>query len=164
MARLEMQQTERGLALLRIVFGLWMLREAVHHVVWTPWPWAAPGWVQVVTTQLAANSLDHPSFWVRAMVQQALLPNAELYAGATVVLSLLAGLSLTFGVLTVPGGLLAGLLALVGGTLSHYQGDLYLGYYTLQGVTSVVLAVTRSGRRWGGDVVFAGMRADSWLW
>lgn len=158
------QQAERGIALLRIVVGFWLLRSALSHLVWTPWPWAAAYWVQVMTTELAQHSLDHPSFWVRYFIQQALLPNAEVYVGVTVVLELLAGISVLFGLLTVPGAALAALLALVGGVLAHYQGDLPLGYHLITGVAAVVFVVTRAGRRWGFDAFLAGLKSRSLLW
>jgi len=157
-------QAERGVALLRIVVGFWILRTALSHLIWTPWPWAAGYWVQVVTTRLAEHALDHPSFWVRYFIQQALLPNAAAYAGVTVVLQLLAGISLTFGLLTVPGAFIAALLALVGGILTHYQGDVLLGFYLMQGVAAIVCMFTRAGRRWGFDAFLAGMKSRALLW
>jgi hypothetical protein len=133
-------------------------------LVWTPWPWAADAWVYSVTADLAQHSLDHPSFWVRYFIQQALLPNAGVYVGLGVVLELLAGVSLTVGLLTVPGGLLAALLSLSGGVLAYYQGDLSGGFYLLQGVSAGVFMLTRAGRRWGFDDLLAGVRPRALLW
>jgi len=158
------QQAQRGIALLRIVVGVWILHSALSHLMWTPWPWATPYWVQVVTSGLAQQALDHPSFWVRYFIQQALLPNAEIYVGSTVVLELLAGISLTFGLFTVPGGLIAALLALGGGILTHYQSDFLAGFYLIQGTAALVFLFTRAGRRWGIDSVLAGIKARSLLW
>lgn len=158
------QQAERGMALLRIVLGVWLLHSALSHLMWSPWPWVTPVWVQEVTAQLTRHSLNHPSFWVRYFVQQALLPNASLYAGATAVLQLLAGISLALGLLTLPGALLATLLALVGGILTHYQGSIMLGYYGFQGIIALVCLFTRAGRRWGFDAALAGIKSRSVLW
>jgi hypothetical protein len=158
------KQAERGIALLRIVVGFWILRSALSHLIWTPWPWAADFWVQRVTTELAQHSLDHPSFWVRYFIQQALMPNAELYVGLSVVAELLAGVSLTFGLLTVPGAALALLLALVGGILTHYQGNLLLGFYLMEGTAALVFLFTRAGRRWGFDAFLAGIKSRAALW
>jgi uncharacterized membrane protein YphA (DoxX/SURF4 family) len=157
-------QAERGIALLRIVAGFWILRSALSHLIWTPWPWAAAYWVQFVSTDLARHALDHPSFWVRYFIQQALLPNAEVYAGISVVLELLAGISLTFGLLTVPGALIGALLALVGGILTHYQSDLSLGFYVLEGTACLVFLFTRAGRRWGFDSFLTGFKGRAVLW
>lgn len=159
-----MQQAERGIALLRIVLGLWILRWAMSHLIWNPWPWASASWVQVITTQLAQHSLDHPSFWVRYFIQQALLPNADLYVGVTVVLQSLAGISLTFGIITVLGALLALLLSLAAGVLTYYAGSSPLDYHLLQGTMAVVFIVTRAGRRWGFDTFFAGIRSRALFW
>lgn len=159
-----LQQAERGMALLRIVLGIWLLHTALAHLVWTPWPWAAAYWVQTVKVQLMHHSLDHPSFWVRYFVQQALLPNASLYAGMTTVLQLLAGISLTFGLLTLPGALVAALLALIGGILTHYQGSAMLGFYLFQVAVALACLFTRAGRRWGFDAVLSGIRSRSLLW
>jgi uncharacterized membrane protein YphA (DoxX/SURF4 family) len=158
------QQAERGIALLRIVVGFWVLRSALSHLVWTPWPWAQAYWVQVATTELAQHALDHPTFWVRYLVQQALLPHAEAYVGTTVVLELLAGVSLTFGLLTVPGALLALLLSLAGGILTHYRGDLALGYHLIVAAAALVFLLTRAGRRWGFDSFLSGMKNRALLW
>jgi hypothetical protein len=157
-------QAERGLALLRIVFGFWLLRSATTHLVWTPWPWTAEVWVQFSTTQLAQYSLEHPSFWVRFFIQQVLLPNAATYVGMLLLVKLVAGLLLTFGLLTVVGGVLALLTAAVQGVLTHYLSDLSLGYYLLQGTAALVFALTRAGRRWGLDAILAGMRSRSLWW
>lgn len=159
-----LQQAERGMALLRIVVGIWMLHSALSHLVWTPWPWAAGYWVQSVTGQLAQYALNHPSFWVRYFVQQALLPNASLYAGVTTVLELLAGISLTFGLLTLPGALVAVLLSLIGGILTHYLGSALLGFYLFQGTVALACLFTRAGRRWGFDAFLAGIKSRSLLW
>ncbi|NIP74271.1 MAG: hypothetical protein GWO16_15250 [Gammaproteobacteria bacterium] len=157
-------QAERGIALLRIALGVWLLRGAMAQVVWLPWPWASLARVQELTGTLALHALDHPSFWVRYVVQQALLPHAELYAGITLIVELLAGASLLFGMLTVLGGLLALLLAVMRGVLSHYLGDVLLGYHLLGGAVALVLVLTRAGRRWGFDALLAGMRRRAWLW
>jgi uncharacterized membrane protein YphA (DoxX/SURF4 family) len=157
-------QAQRGIALLRIVVGAWLLRSALSHLVWSPWPWATPYWVQVVTSGLAQHALDHPSFWVRYFIQQALLPNAEAYVGSTVVLELLAGVSLTFGLLTVPGAFIAALLALSGGLLTHYQSDFLAGFYLIQGTAALVFLFTRAGRRWGLDAVLMEIKSNALLW
>jgi hypothetical protein len=164
MAAMGIQQAQRGIALLRIVVGFWILRTALTHLVWTPWPWASTYWVQVMTTSLAQHALDHPSFWVRYFIQQALLPNAEAYVGITVVMELLAGASLTFGVLTVPGALLAALLALAGGILTQYQSDFLAGFYLIQGTAALVFLFTRAGRRWGFDAFLAGIKSNALMW
>ena len=164
MARQEMQQAERGLVLLRIMTGLWLLRSSVHHLAWTPWPKATAAWAQATAAQLSEHATQHPSLWVRMLAQDTLVPNAEFFASLTAFLSFVAGLALTCGLLTVPGGLLAALLALLGGGLTHYQGGLLLGYHLLLGVAGLVLALTRAGRRWGFDAVLGGVRPDSHLW
>ena len=117
------KQAERGIALLRIVFGFWMFRSAMTHLVWTPWPWISMGRMQSMTPLLAQYSLDHPSLWVRAFLQQTILPHAESFLGITLILQLIAGIFLTFGLLTVLGGMLALLVALLSGLLAYHQGD-----------------------------------------
>ena len=163
-AAMGTQQAQRGIALLRIVVGAWILRSALSHLMWSPWPWATPYWVQVMTSALAQHALDHPSFWVRYFIQQALLPNAEVYVGITVVLELLAGITLTIGLLTVPGAFIAALLALAGGILTHYQSDFLAGFYLIQGTAALVFLFTRAGRRWGLDAVLAEIKSNALLW
>lgn len=158
------KQTERGIALLRIIFGFWMFRSAMTHLVWTPWPWVSMGWMQSMTPQLAQYSLDHPSLWVRAFLQQSILPNAESFLGITLILQLIAGISLTFGLMTVLGGILTLLMALLSGILTYHQGDVVLGYSIFQGAGGLVFFVTRSGRRWGFDTFLAGIKSESIFW
>lgn len=158
------KQAERGIALLRIVFGFWLFRSAMLNLIWAPWPWPAAPHVQLVTTQLAQYSLEHPSFWVRYFIQQALLPHANLFVGISLNLQLLAGVLLTFGLLTVLGGLLALLLAFLFGILTYHQGDPSLGYQLFLGAAALVFSVTRAGRRWGFDVFLAGLKPHAWFW
>lgn len=157
-------QAERALALLRIAVGLWLLRTAMGTLVWTPWPWASPLWVQAVADTLAQHAFNHPAIWVRYMLQQFLLPNVDVYAGMMVNLHLLAGLSLTLGLLVPPGALLGLVYAGLHLLLGHYQGDVTLGYYAFQVVAMVLFIVARAGRMWGVDAVLAHIRSSAWLW
>jgi hypothetical protein len=157
-------QAERGLALLRIFTGLWLLRLALPRIVWLPWPWGAPQWVQLSAEQLAAHALNHPAFWVRYLIQQMLLPHAGLYAGLSVDLVLLAGLSLAFGLFTVLGAALGCLIALGQGVLLYYLGDTALASALFLGVVCLILLFTRAGRRWGLDAALAGIKSRSLLW
>lgn len=159
-----MHQAERGVALLRIFSGVWLLRAALAHLAWTPWPWASPAWVQAVADQLAGHALRHPSFWVRYLIQQVLLPHVGVTAGLSVDIELLAGLSLALGAFTLVGALLGLLIALCQGVLLHYLGDAYLGFALLQGLVMVIVFITRAGRRWGLDAVFSGLQSRSLLW
>lgn len=158
------RQANRGLAVLRIVLGVWLLREAMAHMAWAVGPWAAPAWVNALSAALAEQALTHPALWARVLIQQILLPNVGLYAGITVVVQLVAGLSLTFGLLTVAGGVLALLLGLLQGALTYHTGQAVLGYYLLLCLLAAVLALTRAGRQWGLDALLAGMRSRAWLW
>lgn len=152
---------ERGIALLRIVFGFWLLRTSMINLVWQPWPWPSMTWVQGTTAQWAAASLEHPSLWVRYLLQQMLIPQAEVFNAVLLIWGMVVGLSLTFGLLTVAGGLLGLVLGAVQFTLSYYLGELQAGYFLFQSIAGLVFALTRAGRRWGFDAFLAGINSKS---
>ena len=158
------RQAERAVALLRIVTGLWILRLAFSHLVWTPWPWASPVWIQRTVIILHQHALDHPSQWIRSMIQEFLLVNSELVIGLTVIGELLVGISLTFGLMTVLGAFFGLLLFWYQGMLSRYLGDAQLGYHLFLGFLCFVFLVSRAGRRWGFDTALTGIRSRSLLW
>lgn len=161
---MDSKQSERGIALLRIVFGFWLLQSSLSHLVWKPWPAADGEHVQAITLQLAEISLGHPTGWVRWIVQEYLLPQVQWYVPGVLGVELIAGLSLTFGLLTVPGALLALLLAVGTGILTHYQGQTQLAYHLVLGFAALVFIASRAGRRWGLDALLKGIRERSLLW
>lgn len=156
-------QAERGVALLRIFSGILLLRTAFSHLYWSPWPWVSSNWVRITADQLAGHSLDHPTLWLRYFIQQFLLPQVDLYAGITNDLTLLAGISLTFGLLTLVGAVIGFGLAVFHVILLSYTGNLAAGYYLTQVVLMVVIFFTRSGRKWGFDAILAGRNTKGFL-
>ncbi|MDH4246544.1 MAG: hypothetical protein OEW39_01870 [Deltaproteobacteria bacterium] len=161
---MEIRQSERGLALLRMFYGVWLLRGVFPYVVWHPWPWISKLGVVVGADMLASHALRHPWGWVRTAIQQFLLPHPELYAGVALVLGLAAGISLTVGLLTIPGAALAFLLMVHEALLGFYAGNPLQSLLAFQGVLLVVVLLTRAGRCWGVDSVLARGSPKSWLW
>jgi len=161
---MESRQNERGLALLRMIYGAWLLRGAFLYVVWHPWPWISKLGVMGGAEVLAGHALRHPLGGVRSMVQQFLLPHPELYTGSLLVLGLIAGVSLTFGLLTIPGALLAVILLLHDVFIGYYQAEPHPTLLVFRGAVLLVVMLTRAGRFWGVDALLARGSPRSWLW
>lgn len=157
-------QTEKGIALLRIVFGFWLLRDSIRVLNWVPWPWPGPVRVQIVTGNWAELSLNHPWPVVRYLLEQAMVPQGEVFLAILLIWGLIAGISLTFGMLTVLGGLMSMVLALFQLVLVHHTGNIPLGYFLFQAIAAMVFAGTRAGRRWGIDALFTTPKTRSWFY
>ena len=150
--------------MLRMFYGAWLLRGVFSHVVWHPWPWISKLGVILSADALAGHALGHPWGWVRSVIQQVLLPHPELHAGGVLVLSLAAGISLTFGLLTGPGILAALLLLGHDSLLGFYGAEPLPTLLAFRGVLLAVLLLTRAGRYWGVDALLSRGKPDSWLW
>ncbi len=99
-----MKHPERWLAVLRIATGFWFLKS-----IWTKWvlfggflpvPKATPRWIETLPNILAGYAESNPLTWCRNLLEQSVIPNAEIYAHLTAVGEGLVGIGLTFGILT----------------------------------------------------------------
>ena len=145
------QQAEKGIALLRIFSGLWLLRTASGPLVWLPFPWVSDAWVRQTADTLARHSLDHPAHWLRYLIQQLLLPQVEAYAGLSNTLLLLVGIALALGAYTSIAAIIALVLALFQGWLTYYLGEIPLGFSAQQSLILVVVLFGRGGQVWALD-------------
>jgi uncharacterized membrane protein YphA (DoxX/SURF4 family) len=158
------QQAIRALSLLRIAVGLWLLHSALSHLVWLPYPWATPGWMDTLARQLELAAQSHPIPGVKGLIATVFYPNTPTLAGLDVLLKLAAGVSLTLGAFTVLGSLLALAISLSYLVLFGHVSDLTLGLYGLLTLNTVLFLLTRAGRAWGVDALLATVKGRALFW
>jgi len=158
-------QAERGLALLRIISGLWFLKAALNHLTFeTKPPWASEFWQQEMGRLMGLYGENHPFPWFKSFMEQYLVPNQATLAGVSSLVELVVAGSLCLGLLT-PVGALAGLLyAGVFGLMKAHTGLGPQGLYLMLAGSMLVFALCRAGRHWGMDAGLARMWEDSPLW
>ena len=149
---------------MRIVFGFWLFRESIAMLNWVPWPWPDPLRVKIATGMWAELALSHPWPMVRYLLKQAMVPHGEVFLAIFLIWGLIAGISLTFGLLTVIGGLMSMALALAQLALVYHLGNIQLGFYLFQAIAALVFAGTRAGRRWGVDALYASPKTPAWFY
>ncbi len=99
-----MRYADRWLAVLRIATGAWFIKAITGK--WAlvggvlPVPMASRRWIETLPRILEGYAESNPLPWIQSFLQQAVIPNAELFAHLTAVGEGLVGIGLTFGLLT----------------------------------------------------------------
>lgn len=157
-------QTERGIVLLRIAVGLWLLHTVMSQIAWLPFPWASPEWSRTMVSALASAAQIHPLGWVRGVLETVLIPNTPVIAGLDVLLRLVAGISLVLGLLTVLGSGLGLISSLLYWLVFFPSGSAYLGLYGLITLSCLIFMLARAGRSWGLDALLSAISPRALLW
>lgn len=156
----------RGLALIRIVVGLWFAKA-----IWTkllllggvlPVPVASARWIEtmpkIIGRQMAANPVD----WYRGFVEGTVLPNAPLFAHLTALGEALAGTLLVLGLFSGLGAMIALLLSMNYGLATWHLAPASQGFhYTLIAVM-LGLFLGRAGFTWGLDGWLLHRKGEWW--
>lgn len=99
-----MQHSDRWLAVLRIATGAWFIKTIGSKWVLLggvlPMPMASERWIETLPRILEGYAESNPIALLQAILQDVLIPNAELLAHLTAVGEGLVGIGLTFGLLT----------------------------------------------------------------
>lgn len=157
------QHADRGIALMRIVVGFWFLKAGFSHIAFTPLPWASPGWLEVMPKIVAGHAEKNTLGFVKAFLEQIVLPNSNLFAGMSSIGELLVGVSLTLGAFSGLGALGGLFLSLVYGAMTIYAPSSQ-GFHLILIAAMIVFLVTRPGRLWGLDSIFARLSPGLPIW
>jgi uncharacterized membrane protein YphA (DoxX/SURF4 family) len=158
-------EAARGLAILRIVVGLWFAKA-----LWTKLsvlglgflPGASARWIETMPKIIGRQMAENPIVWYRAFVEGTVLPNAALFAHLTAWAETLAGLGLVLGLFTGVSASVALLLVINYGLATWHMSPASQGFhYTLAAVMLAIL-VGRAGRTWGLDAWLADRKGDGW--
>jgi len=157
------QHADRGIALLRIVVGFWFLKAGFSHLAWTPLPWVSPRWLEFMPKIVGEHAAKNPFPFVQGFLEQVVLNSPELFAGLSSLGEFAVGLSLTFGLLSVLGGLGGLSLAVIYGAMTIYSPSSQ-GFHLVLVAAMLIFIVTRPGRLWGVDMLLARIKPHSFLW
>ena len=152
-----MYRPERGLAVLRIVVGLWFVKSFVTKLglVWiggvVPIPGANGRWIATMPKLLAKYAEGNPIGFYRQFLVDTVLPHGPLFAHLTAVAETAVGIGLAFGLLTVLASLIGMLLVMMYGLANFWQGPSQQGFHLLLFTCLAVFIAVRAGRYWGLD-------------
>ena len=157
------QYSDRGISLLRIVVGFWFLKAGLSHLSWTPLPWVSERWAKIMPKVVGGHAKDNPIPLVKGFLEEIVLPNSNIFAGMSSLGELCVGLSLTFGIATVLGGVGGFFLAASYGLMTIYKPSSQ-GFHLILVTAMLVFVVTRAGRTWGVDSILHRIKPGAWIW
>ncbi|MDH3338774.1 MAG: DoxX family protein [Gammaproteobacteria bacterium] len=159
-----MRHSDRWLAVLRIATGAWFIKTIGAKWVLLggvlPVPMASERWIETLPRILEGYAESNPVAWFQALLEDVLIPNAELLAHFTAIGEGLVGIGLTIGLLTrtsAVGGLFLLVvyeLAALGLPFSRHGLKLFMI------LACVAFFFARAGMVWGVDG-WLSRRADS---
>jgi uncharacterized membrane protein YphA (DoxX/SURF4 family) len=165
----HMRYAERGLAVLRIVTGLWFLKGILTKLGlvliggFLPLPGASDRWVGTMPRLLTRYASGNPIDGYREFLLDTVVPHSHLFANLTAFGESAVGIGLTFGVLTIAASAIGLCLVVAYGLATFWQSPNQLGFHVLLFACMVVFMVTRAGRYWGLDGWLRRRRPRSWL-
>ncbi|MGH7539307.1 MAG: TQO small subunit DoxD [Gemmatimonadales bacterium] len=152
-----MRFPERGLAVLRIVVGLWFLKGVVTKLSVTlawgvlPVPTASERWIRTLPILVERYAADNPVAPFKDFLQHTVIPHGQLFAQLTAFGEAIVGVGLTLGFLTMLASGLGLWLVLNYGLATQWIGPSQQGFHVVLAACMVVFFVSRAGRVWGID-------------
>lgn len=156
----------RGLALIRIVVGLWFAKA-----IWTklllvggvlPVPLASARWVETMPRIITRQMAENPVAWYRGFVEGVVLPNAPLFAHLTALGEALAGALLVLGLFSGLGSLVALMLSINYGLATWHMSPASQGFHWTLIAVMLGLLIGRAGFTWGLDGVLRERKGEWW--
>jgi uncharacterized membrane protein YphA (DoxX/SURF4 family) len=164
-----MRGPDRGLAVLRIMVGLWFLKGVLTKLtialLWgvVPVPAASARWVGAMPRLLEQYMAENPITPLRHFVEQTVLSNPTLFANLTALGEAAVGIGLALGLLTALAATVGLLLSITYGLATGHLSPAHQGVHVLLATCMVVFLAARAGRRWGIDGWLRGRHARSIL-
>jgi thiosulfate dehydrogenase [quinone] large subunit len=152
-----MQRSDRWLAVVRIVVGLWFLKGILSKISWTLWagvlpiPSVSERWIGFMPMRIAEWIESSPPEWYKDFLVGTVMPNSELFARLTAIGEILVGIGVTFGLLTVlfsAGGLWLILNYAVASLGENFNQQ---GLHVMLTACFLSFMGARAGRTWGLD-------------
>jgi uncharacterized membrane protein YphA (DoxX/SURF4 family) len=156
----------RGLAIIRIVVGLWFAKA-----LWTklllvggvlPVPLASARWIETMPKVIGRQMAENPIGWYKAFVEGTVLPNASLFAHLTAVGETVAGLLLVLGLFSGAGALVGLFLSLNYGLATWHMSPASQGFHWTLVAVMLGLVVGRAGFTWGLDGWLRERKGEWW--
>jgi thiosulfate dehydrogenase [quinone] large subunit len=165
-----MIQSERAVAVLRIVVGAWFVKA-----VWTkltigfaagviPYPAVSARFLGFQPKRVAEFAAGNPVGWYKDFLEQTVVPHASLFATLQTYGEVAVGIGLILGLLTGLSALVGLFLAVNFGLATQWMSFGQQGFHVLLTTSMLIFLVTRAGRVWGIDGwLLAGAPGQRWL-
>jgi uncharacterized membrane protein YphA (DoxX/SURF4 family) len=156
----------RGLAIIRIVVGLWFAKS-----LWTkllllggilPVPVSSPRWIETMPKIVGRQMAENPIVWYKAFVEGTVLTHVPLFAHLTAVGETVAGVLLVLGLFSGAGALIALLLVTNYGLATWHLSPASQGFHWTLVAVMIGLFVGRAGFTWGLDGWLATRKPGWW--
>lgn len=160
---------DHWLAVLRIVVGLWFLKGVVTKLSMTlawgvlPVPTASARWLHTMPILIAKYADGNPIGFVKAFLEQTVLPHGPLFAHLTAFGEAAVGIGLTLGLLTPVAAALGLWLVVNYGLATQWMGFSQQGFHVVLGACMVAFLFSRAGRTWGLDRRVRARWPGSWV-
>ena len=152
---------DRGVAVLRIVVGVWFVKA-----VWTkltvaylwgaiPYPVVSPRFLAFHPKRIAEFAAGNPIDWYKEFLEGTVLPNSRVFATLQTFGEASVGLGLILGLLTGLTALVGLFLCLNYGLASQWMSFGQQGFHLLLVTSMVIFLFARAGRTWGVDQLLA---------
>jgi uncharacterized membrane protein YphA (DoxX/SURF4 family) len=156
----------QGLALIRIIVGLWFAKALFTKLTLLggllPLPFASDRWVETMPRIIAKQMAENPITAYKAFVEGTVLTNPALFANLTALGEAVAGTLLVLGLFNGVGVFVALLLTLSYGMASWHMSPANQGFHWTLVAVMLGLWWGRAGMTWGIDARLAESRPGWW--
>ena len=125
--------TGKGLALIRIIVGLWFAKAITTKLLllggFLPLPLSSQRWIETMPKIVGRQMAENPIGWYKAFVEGTVLPNAPLFAHLTALGEAIAGLLLVLGLFSGLGAIIALLLSINYGLATWHMSPASQGFH-----------------------------------
>ena len=152
-----------GLALTRVILGIYWIGMATVGVQKLNAEWFGPGIGEWLAKALAGN----PYPWYASFLREVVVPNQALFAGLVLVGELAVGLALIVGLLTPPAALVSFFMNANFWLAFNWFETGFIPWpalYYVVALAMIILALARAGRCYGLDARLARRWPRSVLW
>jgi thiosulfate dehydrogenase [quinone] large subunit len=164
-----MSRSDRWLALLRIVVGLYFVKSLVTKMSIVtvggilPVPVVSERWLTVMPKIVARQASDNPLGFYKQFLEGTVLPNSNLFAQLTAWGETVTGLGLTLGLLTGLASLTGLVLVLNYGLATQWMSPGQQGFHLVLFFLMLAFFFARAGKTWGIDRWIARRKPGSLL-
>jgi len=149
--------TERWVALLRVVVGVWFLKA-----VWTklalgflweaiPYPKVSPRFLAFHPKRVAEFAAGNPLDWYKQFLEGTVLPHSAVFATLQTFAEAAVGLGLILGLLTGVTALVGLFLCVNYALATQWMSFGQQGFHVLLVTSMIIFLGARAGRTWGLD-------------
>jgi uncharacterized membrane protein YphA (DoxX/SURF4 family) len=154
---ITMAHSDRWLAFLRIVVGLYFVKSLVTKMSIVllggvvPVPTVSERWINVMPNIVAKQASQNPIGFYKQFLEGTVLTHPELFATLTAWGETAVGLGLTLGILTGLSSVIGLILVTNYGLATQWMSPGQQGFHIVLFALMIAFFVARAGRTWGLD-------------